>query len=79
MLHCGTASLAGELRKACLVDLVSAAGLDADRANMVQALDQAEHGGWPGGLRHLPQPCQPALANLLPTLHQRVETPSLVC
>jgi hypothetical protein len=56
MLHCGPASLAGELRKACLVDLMSAARFDADRTKMVQPLDQAEHGGWPCGFWHLPQP-----------------------
>ena len=44
MLDGGAASLASKLGKARLVDQMSTAGLDADRANMLQALDQAEHG-----------------------------------
>src|SRR4051795_1055997 len=78
MLHSSTARLAGELRKACLVDLVSTAWLDADRTNMVQALDQAEYSGWLGGFRDLPQPGQPALTSVLSALHQRIKPPSLV-
>ena len=73
MLHRGAASLAGELRKARLVDVMAAARFDADRADMFQPLDQTEHGGWPGGLRHLPQPGQPGLVGFLPTMRQRIE------
>jgi hypothetical protein len=39
---------------------MSAGGIDADRANMVQALDQAQHRGRLC-LRHLAQPDEPAL------------------
>ena len=60
-----------------LVDQVSAARLDPDRANMLQALDQTEHGTRLGG-RHLPQPGQPVLVGLFPTLCQRIEPASLL-
>jgi hypothetical protein len=45
MLNGGFVSLACELAQACLVDQMSAAGIDADRANMFQAFNHAEHGG----------------------------------
>jgi hypothetical protein len=73
MLDRGAARLARELSQARLVDQVSAAGLDADRTDMLQALDHAEHGGRLGGLRHLPQPGQPTLAGLFPALRQRIQ------
>ena len=78
MLHGGAASLASKQGKARLVDQVSAARLDADRANMLQALDQTEHGARLGGLRHLPQPGQPVLVGLFPTPRQRIEPASLL-
>ena len=49
MLDRGAAGLAGELRQARLMDEMAAPRLDADGADMLQPLDQAEHGGaaWP--------------------------------
>ena len=78
MLHGGAASLASKPGKARLMDQVSTARLDADRANMLQALDQTEHGARLGGLRHLPQPGQPVLVCLFPALCQRIELASLL-
>lgn len=60
------------------MDQMSATGLDADRADVLQALDQAEHGGGRAGLRHLPQPGQPALAGILTTARQGVEPAPLL-
>ena len=77
MLHRGAARLAGELGKARLMDEMSAAWIDADRANMFQALDQTEHGDRLGRFRHLAQPGQPALAGFLPALRQRIEALAL--
>src|SRR5262252_3164851 len=62
MLDSGAARLAGELRQAGLVDEMSSAWCDADATYMFQPLDQAEHGRRCGGLRHLSQPGEPALA-----------------
>ena len=45
MLYRGTAGLAGELGKAALMHAMSEGGIDADCANMVQTLDQAQHRG----------------------------------
>jgi hypothetical protein len=77
MLNGGLVSLARELAQACLVDQMSAAGVDADRTNMFQAFNYAEHGGWLGGLWHLPQPGQPDLAGFVPAFGQSVEPFSL--
>ena len=57
---------------------MSAAGIDADRANMLQALDQAEHGGRLRRFRHLPQPGQPGLAGFLPAFDQCIKPLPLV-
>jgi len=73
VLDRGAARLACQLSQARLLDQVSAVGLDADRTDMLQALDHAEHGGRLGGLRHLSQPGQPTLAGLFPALRQRVQ------
>lgn len=67
-----------ELRQARLMDEMTAAGLDADPSHMFQPLDQAQHGGGLGGLRHLLQPGQPALAGVLAALRQRVEALALI-
>jgi hypothetical protein len=45
MLRRHAASLAGELRQARLVNVMSASRLDANRPHMFQAFDKAEHGG----------------------------------
>ena len=45
MLDRGAACLAGKLGQACLMHAMPAAGIDADRTDMVQTLDQAEHRG----------------------------------
>ena len=49
MLRRGAAGLARQLGQPCLVDAMSAGGVDADRADMLEALDQAEHrqSAWP--------------------------------
>jgi hypothetical protein len=78
MLNRGFVGLARELAQAGLVDQVSAARIDADRADMFQAFNHAEHGGRPGGLWHLPQPGQPNLTGLVPAIGQRVEPLSLM-
>lgn len=49
-----------------------------DQAAVLEAGDQAEHGGRFRGLRHLPQPGQPVLPGVLPTLQQCVKTFALV-
>jgi hypothetical protein len=77
VLHGASTSLANKLGKARLMDLVASIGFDADRAHMLQAFDQTEHGIRLGGLRHLPQPGQPVLAGLFPPLHQGIEPASL--
>ncbi len=78
MLDGCAASLASKQGKARLVDQPSTARLDADRADMLQALGQTDHGARLGGLRHLPQPGQPVLIGLFPTLRQRIEPASLL-
>jgi hypothetical protein len=82
MLRRHAASLAGELRQARLVNVMSASRLDANRPDMFQAFEQAEHGGRLAGLWHLPQPGQPGLAGVLaiflPAPRQRIEALALV-
>jgi len=77
VLHRRPVGLARELRQARLVDQMTATWLDADRANMLQALDQAEHGGWRGRFWHLAQPGQPVLSAFLTALGQRIEALAL--
>jgi len=77
MLHRGALGLAGQLRQARLVDEVAAPRLDADGAHMLQPLDEAEHGGGLGRLRHLPQPGEPAQTASLPMFGQGVEALAL--
>jgi len=55
-----------------------ARGIDADRPDMVQALDQAEHRGRLCRLRQLAQPAEPALPGLRPALSQRIQLPPLL-
>ena len=75
MLDGGAACFAGKLHEARLVDELAAGRLDADLAHMLQAFDQARHRGRPGGLGHLPQPRQPALARFRTAPRQGVEAP----
>ena len=77
VLHRCPVGLARELCQARLVDQMAATRLNADRANMFQAFDEAEHGGWLGRFWHLPQPGQPVLSALLTALGQRIEAPAL--
>ena len=78
MLHRGAASLAGKLGKARLMHTMPARRIDADRADMLQALDQTEHRDRLRRFRHLAQPGEPALVGFRPTLRQRIEPPTLV-
>ncbi len=78
MLDGGASRFAGELRQACLVDELAAGRLDADPAHMLQAFDQAQHRSWLGGLGHLPQPRQPALARLRRAPCQGIEALALL-
>jgi hypothetical protein len=64
VLHGASASLANKPGKARLMDVIAAIGLNADRAHMLQAFNQTEHGVRLGGLRHLPQPGQPVLTGI---------------
>jgi hypothetical protein len=43
MLHCGAACFTGKLGQAYLVDVVGAAGIDADRTDVNQTLNQTQH------------------------------------
>ena len=78
VLNRGATGLTSELRQARLMDEVAATGLDADGAHMLQPLDQAEHGGGRGSLRHLPQPGEPAQIAPLPVSGERVEAFALL-
>ena len=77
MLSRRPAGLTGKLREAGLMHAMPARGIDADRPEMVQALDQADHRG---GCRlwHLAQPHEPALPAFRPALRQRVQLPPLL-
>lgn len=68
----------GKLRKARLMHAVPSPGIDADRPEMVQALDQAEHRGGLRRLRHLAQPDQPALPAFRPALRQCIQLAALL-
>jgi hypothetical protein len=78
MLYRGTAALAGELGKAALMNAMAAGGIDADRANMVQALDQAQHRCGLCRFRHLAQPDKPALTRFRAALRQSIEPAPLL-
>ena len=78
MLHRGAAGFAGELGKACLMHAMPARRIEADRADMVQTLDQAEHRDRLRRFRHLAQPGEPALAGFRPVLRQRIQPTTLV-
>ena len=67
----------GKLREAGLMHAMPARRVDADRPDMVQALDQAEHRGGLCRLRHLAQPHEPALPAFCPALRQRIELAAL--
>lgn len=78
MLSRRPARLTGKLRKAGLMDAMPAPGIEADRPDMVQALDQAEHRSGLCRLRHLAQPHEPALAGFRPAQRQRIELAPLL-
>jgi hypothetical protein len=78
MLYRGTAGLAGELGKAALMHAMSAGGIDADRANMVQTLDQTQHRGRLCRLRYLAQPDKTALTAFRAAVRQSIEPPPLL-
>jgi hypothetical protein len=67
------AGLTSELRQARLMHAMPPRGIDTDRPDMVQALDQAEHRGGLCRLGHLAQPDKPALPGLRPALRQGIE------
>lgn len=77
MLYRGAPGLARELRQSSLVDEMAAPRLDADGAHVFKPLDEAEHGGGLGRLRHLPQPGQPAQTASLPMFGQGIEALAL--
>ena len=77
VLDRGAARLARKLRQARLVDEMATPGLDADGAHMLKPLDEAEHGGGLGRLRHLPQPGEPAQAAALSVFGQGIEALAL--
>ena len=78
MLHRGAAGLAGELSKAGLMHAMPARRIEADRADMLQTLDQAEHRSGLCRFRHLAQPGEPALAGFRPALRQRIQPTPLL-
>ena len=73
MLDGRAPGFARELGETRLMDQVAATWFDPNPPDMFQTFDQTEHGGWCGGFRHLPQPCEPAQAGLFPTLRERIE------
>ena len=73
MLRRGTTRLAGKLGKASLMHAMPTRRLDADCADMVQTLDQAEHRNRLRRFWHLAQPGEPALVGFRPPLRQRIE------
>jgi hypothetical protein len=81
MLGRRPSGLTGKLREAGLMRLMQAMptpGIDADRPDMVQALDQAEHRGGLRRLRHLAKPNEPALPAFRPALRQRIQLSALL-
>lgn len=77
VLRCGTTGLAGKLRESSLVDAVAPRRIEIDRANMLQAFNQAEHRDRLRCLRHVAQPSEPALAGFRPPPRQCIEPLSL--
>jgi hypothetical protein len=59
--------------KAALMHAMTAGGIDADRANMVQTLDQPQHRGRLCRFRYLAQPDEPALTAFRAALGQSIE------
>ena len=78
MLHRGAARFAGELGKAGLMHSMPARRIEADCADMVQALDQTEHRDRLRRFRHLAQPGEPALVGFRPALRQRIQPTPLL-
>src|SRR3954447_7359111 len=78
MLSRRPAGLTGKLREAGLMDAMPTPAVEADRPDMVQALDQAEHRSGLCRLRHLAQPHEPALAGFRPARGQRIELAPLL-
>src|SRR3954453_1229348 len=78
MLCRGATGLAGELGKARLGYAMLARGINADRANLVQALYQAEPRGRLCCLQHQAQPDEPALDAFCTALRQCIELPPLL-
>ena len=68
----------GKLREAGLTHAMPARGVDADRPDVVQTLDQAEHRGSLCRLRYLAQPAEPALPAFRPALRQRIQLAALL-
>src|SRR5271165_7330420 len=74
----GTAGLAGELGEACLMHALPAGWINANRANVAQTLDQAEHRSRLCRFRHLAQPDEPALTRFRAALRQGIQLPPLL-
>jgi hypothetical protein len=68
----------GKPREAGLMHAMPARGVDANRPDVVQTLDQAEHRGRLCRLRHLAQPAEPALPAFRPGLRQRIQLAALL-
>src|SRR5208283_2660675 len=74
----GTAGLAGELGEAGLMHAMPAGWINAERASVVQTLDQAKHRGRLCRFRHLAQPDEPALTRFRAALRQGIQLPPLL-
>jgi hypothetical protein len=77
MLYRGAAGFTGKLDQACLVDAVGASGVDADRTDVNQTLDQAQHRKRLRRFRHLAEPRQPGLSALPVVLCERIQPMAL--
>ena len=77
MLRRRAAGLARKLSEARLMHTMRARRVLADRAHMIEPLDQAEHRRRLGRFRHLPQPGQPAVRGFRATIRQGIEPPQL--
>ena len=73
MLRRGAAGFTGELSKAGLMHTMPAHRIEADRADMLQTLDQTEHRNRLRRFRHLAQPGEPALVGFHAALRQRIQ------
>ena len=73
MLRRGAAGFTGELSKAGLMHTMPAHRIEADRADMLQTLDQTEHRNRLRRFRHLAQPGEPALVGFRAALRQRIQ------